>query len=60
MLSVEVEAIPTPALPFVRLSSFVLTTLRTPPYERKEEALIQYSYCLSVERGVPKVLINPC
>ena len=38
----------------------VLTTLRTPPYETKEEALIQYSYWESVDTGLPKVLIKSC
>jgi hypothetical protein len=38
----------------------VLTTFITPPYERKDEQLIQYSYWESVESGLPKTLIKSC
>ena len=53
-----VDAIPTPALAFPKSSSSALTTFSTPPYDRNDAALIQYSYCLSVESGFPKFLIN--
>ena len=60
-----VEAIPTPpigapAFALLRVAPSALTTFRRPPYERKDDALIQYSYCLSVESGLPNVLIKSC
>jgi len=55
-----VLAAPTPALALFKVEPPVLTTLRTPPYERKDEALIQYSYCESVESGFPNTLIKSC
>tara|TARA_Y100000768_G_C23734120_1_gene566269 strand:- start:469 stop:594 length:126 start_codon:yes stop_codon:yes gene_type:complete len=39
-----VEAIPTPALAFAKLSPAVLTTFNTPPYERYDAAVNQYSF----------------
>ena len=60
-----VEAIPTPpigapAFALLRVAPSALATFRTPPYERKDDALNQYSYCLSVESGLPNVLIKSC
>ena len=48
-------ATPTGALALDSMSLPLLNTLNTPPYDRNEDADIQYSYCPSAEYGLPNV-----
>ena len=52
------EATPTPAFAVFKFVLSVLTTFKTPPYDKNDDALCQYSYCASVESGLPKTFIK--
>ena len=55
MIERLVIATPTGALALDSVLLFVLKTLRIPPYDKKADAVIQYSYCPSVDLGDPNV-----